>query len=66
MSLAFHGYQSRRWVESAARRRAHARFRAHLIRLLGMAPEDPSNPYAATTGEFRRWARQDRAVRHTV
>ena len=59
MSLATDGMMSRKWQNSAARRRAQARYRAHMIRLAGMSPEDISSAatrYAATTGEIRRWA----------
>ena len=59
MSLATHGYQSRKWINSAARRRAFARFRAHLVRLLGWKSENPSNPYVATTGELRNWLKAE-------
>jgi hypothetical protein len=60
MSLASEGMMSRRWQNSAARRRAQARFRAHLIRLLGWKPEEPGDQYAATTGEMLRWCREGR------
>ena len=53
MSLARDGIMSRRWANSTARRRAHARYRAHLIRLLGWIVEDLADRYVASTGELR-------------
>lgn len=65
MSLALHGYMSERWQNSAARRRCHARYRAALVRILGWEPETtaPGDRYAATTGELRRWAHEERERR---
>lgn len=37
-------------------RRVHPERRARAIRLLGLPPEDPSNPYVATTRELERIA----------
>lgn len=45
-------------INRAAERRQHAAERAELIAALGMMPEDPSDPYAASTGELLRWARE--------
>jgi hypothetical protein len=60
MSLALHGFMSHNWQNGAVRRRAHARYRARLIRILGFAPETPGDRYAATTGELRMWAHEKR------
>lgn len=47
-----------KWQNSAARRRAHAKFRKHLCRILG-CPVDS----CYTTGELLRDARAERAAR---
>ena len=47
----------------AAVRRLHEEYRDALIEALGMEPEVKTSAgerYAATTGEFRRWFREDR------
>ncbi|GAC1475605.1 MAG: hypothetical protein PVSMB8_00340 [Vulcanimicrobiaceae bacterium] len=65
MSLATDGMMSKRWQNSAARRRAHARFRAHLVRLLGWTPEEMifASRYAETTDELLKMAREARSGR---
>jgi hypothetical protein len=43
------------------REKRYARFRARLVKLLGMAPEDTSTAegrYVATTGELLRYAKE--------
>ncbi len=60
MSLATVGYMSTKWRDGAARRRVHARFRARLIKLLGLPVEDlttADDRYAMTTSEFLRECR---------
>lgn len=65
MSLSSEGMMSRKWQNSEPRRRCRRRFRAHLVRILGWAPEGKgyTGSYAATTGEMLRWAREGRAQR---
>lgn len=46
-----------KWINSAARRRAHAKFRRHLCRILG-CPFDS----CYSTGELLRDARANRGV----
>jgi hypothetical protein len=50
-------------VNRAAERRKHAAERAALVAELGMAPEDPTDQYAATTGELLQWAAEKRTAK---
>ena len=49
------GKHSSKWINSAARRRCHAKFRRHLCRILG-CPVDS----CYSTGELHRDARKER------
>lgn len=43
-------------INRTTQRRQHAAERAAAIAALGFAPEQPCDPYAASTGELVRWA----------
>jgi hypothetical protein len=64
VSLATHGYMTAQWQNSAARRHAHQRHRAHIVRLLGWEPEGawPDDCYPSSTGELRAHLKSTRTL----